>query len=68
MAVTWTEDDLRNIEQAIATGALVVKYTDREVRYRSLNEMKEVRDMIRKALGIGKKSGRVFAEFNKGTC
>jgi len=68
MAVTWTQEDLENIEKAIATGALVVKYTDREVRYRSLNEMKEVRDMIRKALGVGKKTGRVFAEFKKGTC
>ena len=35
------------LEAAIATGALFVKYEDKEVRYRSLDEMQRILDALR---------------------
>lgn len=44
--------DLASIEEAIATGALKVRFADnREVTYRSLAEMRSIRDEIAAALG-----------------
>ena len=47
---TWTSDDLRLLEAAIATGARRVKYADREVEYRSLADMLMLRDTLRAQL------------------
>lgn len=63
----YTADDLTAIEDAIKSGTLKVKYSDKEVTYRSLSELLMIRDLIRKDLGIvGGKPVRVKAEFNKG--
>jgi len=47
---SWTLQDLIDIEKAIATGAMRVKYEDRDVTYRSLEEMSRVRKEIKDCL------------------
>lgn len=65
--MAWQQSDLDEIEKNIATGALTVKFSDKEVTYRSLAEMMQVRDLIREKLGLAKKTGqRFFANFDKG--
>lgn len=49
--MAFTADDLTAIDTAIKSGHRKVKYRDREVEYRSLDEMKAVRDLIRDELG-----------------
>jgi len=55
----FTLEKLNALECAIAEGALRVKYSDKEVEYRSLNEMLKIRDIMKKALGVcsSKKKG-----------
>jgi len=43
---SWTAQDLVDIEKAIAQGALIVKYEDRTVTYRSLEDMRSIRREI----------------------
>jgi hypothetical protein len=66
----WTIEDLKAIEAAIAKGVEKVKYVDKEVTYRSLSEMKEIRDMIAAQVCPAKNSrqGRTVAATNKGLC
>ena len=68
-STTWTTEDLAAIESAIAKGVKTVKYTDREVTYRSLDEMLKIRDLIRNCLGITNARGcRKVAQTSKGFC
>lgn len=47
-----TQEDLDAITQAIATGARKVRYADgRETEFRSLADMRSIRDEIAAALG-----------------
>lgn len=63
----WTTDDITSLEKAIAQGALRVKYSDKEVEYRSLNEMIRLLDLMRKETGVSTgNKGRKLAVFNKG--
>lgn len=65
--MAYTQSQLDKLEAAIAAGELRVKYEDKEVLYRSLNEMLQIRDLIRKDLGIiGTGEGRLYARFDKG--
>lgn len=71
MAVTTTEigftlEQLAALEAAIARGARKVKYSDKEVTYQTLSEMLQLRDLIRRELGLAAKSKRLMAEFDKG--
>lgn len=51
--MSWTQADLIAINQAIATGAMEVRFADgRLVKYRSLAEMRSIRDEIASALGL----------------
>lgn len=65
--MAYTQTQLDELEAAIASGSLIVKFGDKQVQYRSLDEMKKIRDDIRKALGQTNKSGRVYTNFAKGT-
>jgi thiamine monophosphate synthase len=47
----FTDQDLAELEKAIATGVKTVKYTDKEITYRTMDEMLAARDIIRMALG-----------------
>lgn len=66
MSSTWTTADLTALEAAIAKGVLEVQYTDKRIKYRSLNEMLQIRNEIKKCLGLIGKGGRLFAKHNKG--
>ena len=68
MSSNWTTDDLAAIEKAIASGALKVEYNDRTVTYRSINELKQARELIKRCLGLSKRGGRLLCESSKGTC
>jgi hypothetical protein len=49
----FSEAGLAAIEEAISGGYLEVEYDDKRVKYRSLAELLQVRDLIRSKLGSG---------------
>lgn len=67
--MAWTTSDLEALEAAIATGTLSVKYFDKMVTYRTLDEMLKIRDLMRESLGVTSgRTKRIFADFDKGIC
>lgn len=65
--MAYTIDQLTALEAAIAEGALTVKYQDKQVTYRSLDEMFRIRKLMRDELGLnGTSGGRRLASFSKG--
>ena len=50
----FTQENLVALEKSIVEGVRRVKYTDKEVEYRSLDEMLRIRELMRKALGATK--------------
>lgn len=66
--MAYTQQQLAALEAAIAEGALTVKYADKAVTYRSLDEMIRIRDMMRDDLGLsaGSGGGVVYPSFSKG--
>jgi hypothetical protein len=67
--MAWTENDLVVLEKAIAQGATRVKYADKEVEYRSLQDMLIIRQQIIEELFPGVNDlppGRKFGTFDKG--
>lgn len=66
--MAWTQTELDNLNKAIANGVTRVKYSDREVSYRSIEEMMKVRAAIMDELqlpGTTRASMRKFA-YSKG--
>lgn len=63
----WTQDDLDQINRAIATGAWKVRFADgREVTYRSLADMRSTRDEIAAALGqVAEAPRTTFASYSR---
>jgi hypothetical protein len=68
MATAWTLTQLSALEEAIAKGVLTVRYQDRWITYRSLDEMFKIRNEMRKALGLTNKGDRLYVKTNKGIC
>ena len=64
--MAWTVQHLQALEEAIAQGALRVRYSDKEVQYRSLAEMLQLRDLMRQELGLSQPTRRLFAKHSKG--
>ena len=67
--MAFTIDQLTALDAAIAQGALTVKYADKEVTYRSLNEMLQLRDLMNKEVNPASNvepRGRKYAEFSNG--
>lgn len=64
--MAYTQTQLDALEAAIAQGALKVKYENKEVEYRSLEEMLKLRDLMRSELGLVKKAQRLYASHCKG--
>lgn len=66
--MAYTTDQYNQLIAAIAQGALIVKYADKEVTYRSLNEMLRLKQGMEKDLGIspGNRPTRKYAVFRKG--
>lgn len=68
--MAWVLSDIEALEKAIATGATRVKYADKEVEYRSLDEMLRTLKMIKDELGLNgtdpQNNGRRYGQFSKG--
>lgn len=64
--MSWTQADLDELDKAIATGVTEVQYSDRRVRYRSLNEMTRIRNMIARELGKTQKPRRTTPVHDRG--
>jgi hypothetical protein len=65
--MAWSSADLEALEAAIASGTLRVKYRDKEVEYRSLDELLRARDLIRKDLAVTSgRTTRIFSEHDRG--
>lgn len=68
--MAWTQNDLTVLESAIAQGALTVKYADKEVTYRSLDEMLKLRELMISEIngnGLGSiQNSRRVGVYNKG--
>lgn len=67
--ITYTLEQYTTISEAIATGALKVKYGDKDVEYRSLDEMLRIQLAMYKQLfpQNNTNNGRVYFGFSKGT-
>ncbi len=63
--MAFSQNDLDVIDAAIASGALRVKYKDREVQYQSLADLLTARSIIASALGAGGR-GHVYPVHSKG--
>lgn len=66
--MSWTTSDLEAIDSAIKSGRLRVRYGDRDVTYRSLDEMLRIRDLINHELGLVADGGRTvrYSTYSKG--
>lgn len=64
--MAWTQDDLRAIEAAIAAGELTVRFADRMVTYRSVQELLAARAAIMSALSDSGAGKVTYAQFVRG--
>ena len=55
--MAYTQTQLDALEEAIAEGALTVQYQDKRTTYRSLKEMRSLREEMRRELGITTSTG-----------
>ena len=62
--MAWTQDQLDAIEAAIASGELTVRFGDRMVTYRSMDELLRARDVIRD--GLAQQSGSAKERYSFG--
>ncbi|MEM7308894.1 MAG: hypothetical protein AAF682_19585 [Planctomycetota bacterium] len=63
----YTQAQLTALEDALALGAVRVKYEDRDVTYRSVAEMEALRGRMRRELGLASVGQRRrYAQFSKG--
>jgi len=66
--MAWTQTDLDALNKAISNGVTSVRYADRSVQYRSLNEMLKIRSLMMDELGlpgVAKEAMRKFS-YSKG--
>jgi hypothetical protein len=65
--MAFTQAQLDALDEAIASGTLRVKYADKEVTYRSLAEMMQLRDFMARKLGQKEEgASRVYLTTSKG--
>lgn len=68
--MAFTREQYDELKAAIAAGELTVRHNDRNVTYRSLDEMVRIMRMMEGELGINAVSegvpGRRYASFSKG--
>jgi hypothetical protein len=65
----FTTDQLEELERLIASGASKYKHADREEAYQGLDELMNLRDRMKRELGlVGSDSGRrvAYATYSKG--
>ena len=66
MTNTEKQSMLDELEKALFSGTLKIKYQDKEQEFRSVNEMTRLRETLKRELGIQKKKRRVNASHSKG--
>lgn len=65
--MSYTAEQIAALEEAIASGALEVKYKDRWVRYQDLAEMRRTLAAMRdEVAGTPSTQRRKYASFDKG--
>jgi hypothetical protein len=65
--MAYTQSQLDKLTDAIALGATTVKYGDKEIVYRSIKEMKLIKQEMEADLGKNIKTvNRKFAEYGRG--
>lgn len=64
--MAYTQEQLDKLDEAISQGVTRVKYADKEVEYRSLSDMRQIRDLIKQELGLNTGLRRVKVEYSKG--
>lgn len=62
--MAWTQADLDALNKAVASGALSVRYVDRTVQYRSLEEVLAIRRMMLDELGLPNVTGSSVRKLN----
>ena len=51
-------DDLDALELAIASGVMIVQYTDKKIQYNSVSDMFKAREFLRRKLGLSNQDGQ----------
>lgn len=67
--MAYTMEQLKALEDAIALGVTQVSYNGNSQTYRSLDEMRSIKNEMRNALGLTKpqdRKGLRFGRFSKG--
>jgi len=64
--MAFSQVQLDALESAIAEGTLTVKYADKLVTYRSLDEMIRIRELIRQSMGGPGFVSRIYPVVSKG--
>jgi hypothetical protein len=65
--MAFTQSQIDSLESAIAEGALTVRYSDKLITYRSLDEMERTLEMMRDQLGLNSnRVTRKYASVSKG--
>lgn len=68
--MSYTQQQYEALTAAIAQGAMTVRYKDRQVTYRSLSEMQQIKREMEQALGLSTgdalSNGRRLMSFSKG--
>lgn len=66
--MAYTMEQYSALQAAIAEGALTVRYADKSVQYRSLDEMVRILKLMATDLGLNANNdgGRRHASFSKG--
>lgn len=66
--MAFTQPQLDALKDAIAQGALTVKYADKEVTYRGLSEMMRIKAIMENEINAGaaKPSRNIKVGFSKG--
>ena len=59
---------LDQLEEALFKGVRSIKFRDKEIVYRTVKEMQDLRSILRKELGLSPKCVRLFASHSKGFC
>lgn len=65
--MAYTTDDLEKLEAALSSGAEQVEYNDRTVKFRSIKQLKEAIQVVKRELGLVKAGGRLLCKASKGT-
>lgn len=66
--MAYTTDQYNKLKEAIALGALEVDYGDKKVKFRTLEEMYDIKDKMEAELGLKKRKSKfIKTSFTKGT-